>query len=154
MTVFIFTALSFAFAVRAIDLQQKEHFKGVKHRTTGLVIMVLLCVQILMGILRPHLPHPKEPEEDALETDGEASEEPTKSQPAPKKSITRILWEIMHRLLGFLLIGFSWWQVGNGLGLYATYFSEKDLSNVFWIITGALSTIILFLYGLMSMEII
>lgn len=153
MTVLIFTAVSFAFAVRATELQHKEHFKVVKHSTTGLVIMIMVCVQVLMGLLRPHLPHAKEPEEDNLERDGEAAENcAEKKQPTPKKSLKRLAFEILHRLLGFTLLGFAWWQVANGLGLYSLYFSEKNLSNIFWVIVGALSAITVFLYAVLSLD--
>jgi cytochrome b561 len=150
MTVFIFTVLSFAFAVRATGLEHKEHFKGVQHRTTGLFIMILVFLQVMMGICRPHLPHKPEQEEVSLEEDGFGrTDEPAKEELVPKKSIQRILWETLHRLLGFTLLGFAWWQVGNGLGLYSEYFSEKNLANVFWGITGTLSAITLVVYFLL-----
>jgi DOMON domain/Eukaryotic cytochrome b561 len=45
-------------AVNKVDGSKAEHFVG-KHQKIGLTILVLALVQVLMGILRPHLPSAK-----------------------------------------------------------------------------------------------
>ncbi len=122
--------------------------------------MILVLAQVMMGICRPHLPNhlhdnnETEPGDSTAEFNEQDEEEEEVEQPKkdgkqhehPKKSMQRIVFEIMHRLLGFGILGFTWWQVGNGLGLYSQYFTETDLSNVFWGITGTLSAMTLALY--------
>ncbi|KAL7580500.1 hypothetical protein ACA910_003630 [Epithemia clementina (nom. ined.)] len=56
-----------------------------------------------------------------------------------EKSIIRFCWEIFHRTLGLTLLGFAWWQVQGGLGLFATKFDEENLDSVFWIVVSCLS---------------
>lgn len=129
--------MSFAFATRAIELQALHHFEGVKHRTTGLIIMIMVFGQTLSGLLRP--PHHNT---TVSEQDPESvSEEPS----PPRKSTMRVLWESSHRIHGLALLFFAWWQVQYGLKLYSEYFLAKDLRHVFWGITGTLSIIILIL---------
>jgi hypothetical protein len=141
MMVFIFTTFAFCFAVRAISLTPgTRHFRDVKHRTTGLFIMLMVFAQTMSGLLRPHLPHQKSVD---VEYASRANQDAT-----PKKSVTRIRWEIGHRLMGFTLLVFCWWQVQSGLKLYASYYQEKDLSGVFWGITGALTGLIFIAYVL------
>jgi hypothetical protein len=159
IAVFIFTIISFAFAVRATTLDGEPHFTGLRHRTTGLAIMILVFFQVMMGIFRPHRPnHPNDynetESEDSAKEVHERDEEKDDEQPNkndgkqehPNKSFQRLVFEIVHRLLGFGLLGFTWWQVQDGLGLYSQYFTEKDLSNVFWGVAGGLSAITLALY--------
>lgn len=139
--VFIFTAFAFAFAVRAISLTANaHHFRDVKHRKTGLVLMLMLSAQTMSGLLRPPLPHPI-PTNDEEDGDDKESE-----QALPKKSTKRVAFEIGHRVMGFILVFFAWWQVQNGLKLFAFYYSAKDFSGLFWGMTGVLSAIIFVLY--------
>ncbi|KAL7560042.1 hypothetical protein ACA910_000081 [Epithemia clementina (nom. ined.)] len=56
-----------------------------------------------------------------------------------EKGTARTVWEYFHRLLGFTLLGFTWWQVQNGLGLFAERFQEENLDSVFWIVVGCLA---------------
>lgn len=136
MTVFVFTTFAFSFAVRAISLTEGvHHFRNVKHRKTGLYIMIMVFVQTMSGLLRPHLPQQKSVNEEQMEPESQESGH-------GKKSTKRIRWEIGHRLMGFVLLIFSWWQVQDGLKLYSSYFNAKDLSGVFWGITGSLISII------------
>ena len=56
-----------------------------------------------------------------------------------EKSLVRKVWEVLHRLLGLTLLGFTWWQVQDGLGLFAFRFQEDNLDTVFWIVVSSLS---------------
>ena len=78
----------------------------------------------------------------------EENSEPQK-QPAPlEKGPIRFGWEIFHRLLGVTLLGFTWWQVQDGLGLLATRFGKDNLDTVFWIVdscnTGSIGVLAIY----------
>jgi hypothetical protein len=126
--------------------------------------MILVFLQVVMGIFRPHRPnHPndhnetesKDSAEEIRERDEENDDEQANTNDEkqhlmyPKKSVQRVVFEAAHRLLGFGLLGFTWWQVQNGFWLYSQDFSEKDLSDVFWGIAGGITGIILILFIIM-----
>jgi hypothetical protein len=141
LMVFILTTFAFAFAVRAISLTaDARHFQDIRHRKTGLFVMIILFVQTMSGLLRPHPPHPKTNDEE--ETDGDKEPE----QALPRKSRARVAFEVGHRVLGFFLLFFAWWQVQSGLKLYSSDFDEKNLTGAFWGVTGVLSGIVFVLY--------
>jgi hypothetical protein len=141
LTVFVFSAVSFAFATRAVALlAHHDHFTGVKHRTTGLIIMIMVFGQTLSGLLRPpHHPN------TVIDTDRQEQDNGPEEPTPPRKSRSRVLWERCHRLHGLALLFFAWWQVQYGLKLYSQYFAAKDFRHVFWGLTGGISSIILIL---------
>ena len=152
----ILTLIAFALAVHAINEgtasgASAEHFSLTAHHRAGLVIFILTMAQAINGILRPHLPasHAKEVEE-APATSGEVEqaskdEASVKPDDAGEKSIARKGWEIFHRLLGATLLGLCWWQVQEGLSLFATRFDESNLDYVFWIVVCSISGSIILL---------
>ncbi len=177
LLVCILTIIAFSFAVVAIQRQgNQQHFKQVKHRTTGLVITILVCVQVFGGLIRPHVPHQSHEDDEAWNGEeiieekennneninenengngqdnghenGKKPADPVKTSKSgpPKKPLKRLFWEIFHRALGATLLGFSWWQVQNGFGLYAVRFTVSNSKDVFWGVTGGISGVIVLLY--------
>lgn len=128
MLVLIMTIIGFAVVVNAVEKSRIEpdHFKSTegvmnKHKTIGLVVFILVIVQAIGGIMRPHLPTECE-----------------------EKSLIRMLWEIVHRFSGFLLLAMAWYQCHSGLVLYAQIFVEDEThTNIFWGIVGAIGGIAL-----------
>lgn len=112
------TTISFGLAVIARQRttpsgENPKHFTAFAHATVGLLIMILLLVQVFGGILRPK--------------DKEASK--------------RVVWLLAHRLLGVGLLLLCWYQVQDGLTLFATLFNYADYSTVFWCVAGSIGGI-------------
>ncbi|KAL7580488.1 hypothetical protein ACA910_003620 [Epithemia clementina (nom. ined.)] len=59
-----------------------------------------------------------------------------------EKSMLRRSWEIFHRLLGFALLGLAWWQVQDGLAIFALRFDEDNMDTIFWIVVACISGLI------------
>ena len=150
----ILTLIAFSLAVRAINKGSPDdpnHFDSeILHRHTGLVIFILTMAQAINGILRPHVPHKEtEEKEDTNDDDDEIgdtetpekdeSKMPPEQSTIEEKGPVRFGWEIFHRLLGFTLLGFTWWQVQDGLGLFSERFQEDNLDTVFWIVVSCLA---------------
>ena len=124
----------------------------------GLVIFLLTMAQAINGILRPHaLGHRQLGEKESKagveihdiqgtveaverkqEDSGEEPMDHTEQAPLDK-GLARTGWEIFHRLLGFTLLDFTWWQVQDGLGLFAERFSEDNLDTLFWIVVSCIA---------------
>jgi hypothetical protein len=126
--VVIFTIISFSLAVAAINKEtppglDASHFSPdpYTHRTTGLVVFVFALLQSLGGILRPHVPDKGE-----------------------EKTTKRTVFEIGHRLLGFSLLGLSWYQVQSGIKIYQTIFaaSTTNLLAIFWGVVGGIAGLV------------
>ena len=78
--------------------------------------------------------------------------EPDKTHPTEPepKSTARILWEYLHKSIGFTLLLTSWWQVQSGLYLFADEMDGPDLRVVFFAVIGFLTGTVLLLYGFQS----
>jgi cytochrome b561 len=134
----ILTLVAFAIAFYLINqLPGAKHFFEITHHFIGLVIFVLTLLQAGAGIFRPHLPHTPEPDDEQSVADEEAAVEKTAEEPA-KKSTLRIMWEYGHRIVGVVLLAMAWWQVQNGLGLFAQRFDTSDLKGVFFAVIGVI----------------
>lgn len=117
---------SFVLAVSAHQLttppgEDPKHFTAFAHATIGLIIMILLLVQVIGGIMRP----------------------------STEKANVRFVWLAIHRVFGIILVGLSWYQVLNGLNLFATLFNATNYGNIFGYVVGTITMIILltFLFG-------
>lgn len=135
----IFTTIGFAIAVYAINDQSEGdpgHFQGPpKHRLVGLIVFLLVIIQALIAAFRPH------PPQSANNKDEENAEQPK------EKSTLRFIWEIKHRLVGFTLLGLSWYNVDSGLHLFADLFQEDQLATVFWGVVGSISCLAILLFA-------
>jgi hypothetical protein len=116
------TLAAFGIAVAALKKTMPKgedtgHFStSVPHRTVGLVLAIIVVLQALGGMLRPHKPKDDE-----------------------KKSNVRTVWEIGHKLFGFGLLGATAWQVQEGIKLYRIRFPDaKDLKPAFWGVWGGI----------------
>lgn len=142
------TIVGFAIAVHNINEEQgssAKHFSTYKHHTIGLVIFIFAMIQAITGIFRPHLPKPVEtaPTEHDTE-DGKAKTK--ESSELPKKSTSRIAFEIQHRLMGTVAMIMGWFNVDSGIGLYSVRFDGRDVVAVPWAITGVIVLVTLILY--------
>eukprot|EP00542_Grammatophora_oceanica_P018307 CAMPEP_0194028620 /NCGR_PEP_ID=MMETSP0009_2-20130614/2548_1 /TAXON_ID=210454 /ORGANISM="Grammatophora oceanica, Strain CCMP 410" /LENGTH=826 /DNA_ID=CAMNT_0038668065 /DNA_START=146 /DNA_END=2623 /DNA_ORIENTATION=+ len=136
MTVFIFTLIAFTLAVTALQLGTVEgedpgHFRVLTHRTVGLAIMLLVLVQVLGGMFRPHPPAQK-----PYGKEGELEE----------KAPARLYWEILHKGSGYGLVALCWWEVQEGIRLYSERFGTADLRPAFWATTGIIAGSILIVW--------
>jgi cytochrome b561 len=138
--VLLFTIVSFVLVVRAMNETSGDnanHFqarKGAigKHHTIGLVVMILVVVQSIAGILRPHTPAKGE-----------------------RPSAIRVLWEYGHRLCGMAMLAMGWYQCHSGLVLYAERFvNEKDYTEAFWAVTVTIMLVAFSgkIHGLLTVE--
>ena len=131
--VLVLTTISFAVVVKAYNDLAGEggysphHFESSpgameKHRTIGLVVFIVVVLQCIGGMIRPHPPN--------AGGDGKPSEQAT---------TLRVVWEVAHRVSGMALLAMAWYQCHSGLVLYAKRFSVDDYTDVFWGIAGAIS---------------
>jgi Eukaryotic cytochrome b561 len=154
----------FAVAIVALDKtdgSEAEHFKG-KHQSIGLAIFVMVLVQMLMGILRPHLPSAQlgsgsddnAKEQEATSVDGDAYPVAVVKPSSAGEGLTlekspqRVAFEIGHRLLAVALITLAWYNIGLGISLYDDIFVIQDSHSTlaFWIVVSGLSGIIAVVY--------
>jgi hypothetical protein len=101
------------------------------HRLIGLIIFILVLVQVIIGIFRPH-----PPKMDGQDNEGASPEE---------KSSMRVAWETGHRLLGIVLLSLSWYQIQLGIKWYNEIFNDGDSDtalDAFWGTVVTLSMII------------
>eukprot|EP00584_Thalassiosira_punctigera_P003836 CAMPEP_0172540210 /NCGR_PEP_ID=MMETSP1067-20121228/11280_1 /TAXON_ID=265564 ORGANISM="Thalassiosira punctigera, Strain Tpunct2005C2" /NCGR_SAMPLE_ID=MMETSP1067 /ASSEMBLY_ACC=CAM_ASM_000444 /LENGTH=99 /DNA_ID=CAMNT_0013326031 /DNA_START=26 /DNA_END=325 /DNA_ORIENTATION=- len=80
--------------------------------------------QVGGGWLRPHVPD-----------DGE------------EKSLLRKVWEIGHRVVGVTLLACGFWQMQEGVALYANKYGvsasgQEKLSIAYWVWIGVMSALI------------
>jgi hypothetical protein len=112
----LLTLIGFILAV----LSTSDHFSfaGGPHKLIGLIVVVLMCIQLLAAVLRPHLPNR------------------TLSDPPPRPSTRRRLWQLSHRCIAVVVLALSIVQIVTGpamlrslsyasrgmmIGLYACY---------------------------------
>ena len=154
----ILTIVAFSIAVHLINqLPGAEHFTSITHHSLGLVIFILTLLQALGGIFRPHLPpkniekpeevQDEEAEGDDKEAEGDDKDDQPQNEVAAEKSTVRTLWEYGHRIVGTAVLAMAWWQVQDGLGLFAQRFSDaSDLTPVFWGVVGGICGVFFVLY--------
>jgi hypothetical protein len=94
-------------------------------------MFILASLQVLAGILRPHVPGPGE-----------------------EKSTVRSAWEMGHRISGLALLACGFWQMREGILLYAKKYSvsssdENKLATAYWVWIAIMTAAILL--GLVSL---
>jgi hypothetical protein len=142
------TIVGFAIAVRNIQEEQgssAKHFSTYQHHKIGLVVFIFAIIQAITGIFRPHLPKPVEStptEHDAEDGTPKTNE----SNEVPKKSPSRIAFEIQHKLMGTVAMIMGWFNVDSGIGLYSLRFDGRDAVAVPWTITGVIVLLTSILY--------
>lgn len=60
---FLLITAAFGMAVYVYQQEEDDHFQE-RHQAIGLALYLILFVQVLVGILRPHLPHPQDYDEE------------------------------------------------------------------------------------------
>jgi hypothetical protein len=138
--------------------EDARHFRDIKHRKLGLVIVLFGVAQAASGFLRPHAPHApaKEVEEDkdgaenaettedqdmeqvAVDTDADAdaakeTKDTKKEEEVPAKTLLRSVWEYQHRILGTIVLIMAWANISSGLTIFSNRFEGNDASNGFWV---------------------
>lgn len=93
-------------------------------------MFILASLQVLAGILRPHTPNQGE-----------------------EKSPARSAWEMGHRISGIALLACGFWQMREGIALYAQKYSvstedEDKVVIAYWVWIGIMTALILL--GLVS----
>jgi hypothetical protein len=163
----VLTIIGFILAVVATSKDGDEHFEGEPHKKVGLAILILVVCQSAAGYFRPGLPKKtvEDQEEEGQEVakiddrDGSrmiemaigsssdySAPRPMVTKPALEKSLIRLVWEPVHRLLGMALLGLAWYNCHSGIQLQVENYGEKDdLTGAFWGVTAGISGMIFLL---------
>jgi hypothetical protein len=91
-------------------------------------MFILTTLQVVSGVLRPHLPPPESVDEE--------------------KTIVRKGWEGGHRLLGVGLLACGFWQMQDGIKLYVMKYSisvdnESKVVIAYWVWIGLMTATII-----------
>ena len=121
-TAFALFIAAFAVAVSTVIKEKGEHFSN-DHEKMGLAMFIIAFVQVFGGITRPHTPEPGE-----------------------EKTGLRKGWEVGHRVIGVALLACGFWQMQEGIKLYAIKYSvnEDPVTIAYWVWVGLMSAIIVF----------
>jgi hypothetical protein len=120
LTCFFLTLAGFIIAVvETSKNSQVSHFSK-SHHLTGLVMMILVTFQVLLGFARP----PSQRVED-----GDNKKEVKKDPRSP-----RSIWRTLHRTTGVTLLALSVYQIFSGLSLFADNFEKKSFLTFYWVI--------------------
>lgn len=145
----IVTLAFFGIIVRTVQRKGGSHFLVIPsdgaaraHSLFGIVFFVLVIVQVLIGIFRPHIHPPKPVDPYRSESSGD---DPIEESAAPIKSKIRIIWEYLHRGLGLFLLGGSIYQVLSGLFLYSSRLGTNWFSGVFWVYLVSIVLVLAFI---------
>jgi len=115
----------FAIGVAYTGKEGGTHFNN-DHQKMGLSMFILASAQVLSGVFRPHVPAPNSGEE---------------------KTSLRIGFEIGHRVLGVALLACGFWQMQEGITLYAIKYSASETNEdkvklAYWVWIGCMTAII------------
>ena len=88
-------------------------------------MFILASIQMIAGILRPHVPGPGE-----------------------EKSSVRKAWEMGHRISGIALLACGFWQMREGIYLFAQKYpisveNEDKVAIAYWVWIGIMTATIL-----------
>ncbi len=154
----ILTIAGFGVAVAAYSGAGIPHFSGT-HQRIGVTIFIIVLLQVLNGMLRPHIPKPTSDDvEKGSKTDSDEEEELSYEKksfkasvvnfslrrsrahtPKTEKTVSRFTWEIVHRSIGLALLGMGLYNGYSGLMLYAMRTGNaSDYTSVWWGWTGAI----------------
>jgi len=137
----IFTVISFALAVHVYGKLNTKHFSSATgksiHQAMGLFIFLAVICQVVSGIFRPHLPKSPAATEGSQELKGKETlketaddvEDNAKAEEEPaiveEKSMTRKVWEVGHKLMGYFFLGLCAWQIHEGIKLYGIKYDQN-----------------------------
>ena len=99
------------------------HFDN-SHEKMGLIMFIMASAQVFGGVFRPHVPE-----------EGQG------------KSVVRKSWEVGHRVLGVTLLACGFWQMREGIALFAIKYSvsesgEGSLGIAYWVWIGIMTALI------------
>jgi len=122
-TAFAFFVVVFAIAVTFTSKEGATHFDN-KHQKMGLAMFIMAAFQVSGGVFRPHVP-----------------------EEGQEKSVVRKSWEVGHRVLGVTLLACGFWQMREGIALYAIKYSvsesgEGSLGIAYWVWIGIMTALI------------
>jgi len=162
-----FFVMTAAFGIAVHNVYRMEGSLNLgenRHRMLGLIVYLLVYVQIGMGIFRPHLPKHSTPTNSGTDSDfAESSDDgcniegqkskreatPPSVEIAPCKSWSRIAFEIAHRILGYGLIGLSWYTAYLGINIMMDdYGISRRYLDALWIAASAVVGSVLGLYAI------
>lgn len=118
-------AVAVAVAVAYTAVEGGNHFAN-SHQRMGLAMFVAATAQMINGVKRPATPAPG-----------------AKAPPVRKG------WEVGHRVLGVGLLASGFWEMGDGIRLFAMKYSvsegvEGKLTVAYWVWGGAMAALIFF----------
>jgi len=144
----------FAIALTSYDTTGRNHFDGT-HEKIGLVIFVFVLFQVMGGVFRAHAPKPASAIADTVHdnenvVNEESDEEFTDEGKKVEKSLQRMIWEVMHKGMGVLLLVLGLYEVQSGIALYASRYSPEtsvEIAYQAWIGAGLGIVLLLFAYS-------
>uniref|UniRef100_A0A7S4S7N1 Cytochrome b561 domain-containing protein n=1 Tax=Ditylum brightwellii TaxID=49249 RepID=A0A7S4S7N1_9STRA len=144
----------FAIALTSYDTTGRNHFNGT-HEKIGLVIFVFVLFQVMGGVFRAHAPKPASAIADTVHdnenvVNEESDEEFTDEGKKVEKSLQRMIWEVMHKGMGVLLLVLGLYEVQSGIALYASRYSPEtsvEIAYQAWIGAGLGIVLLLFAYS-------
>mmetsp|Transcript_4515 Transcript_4515/g.6764 ORF Transcript_4515/g.6764 Transcript_4515/m.6764 type:complete len:434 (+) Transcript_4515:33-1334(+) len=144
----------FAIALTSYDTTGRNHFDGT-HEKIGLIIFVFVLFQVMGGVFRAHAPKPASAIADTVHdhenvVNEESDEEFTDEGEKVEKSLQRMIWEVMHKGMGVLLLVLGVYEVQSGIALYASRYSPEtsvEIAYQAWIGAGLGIVFLLFAYS-------
>ena len=130
---FTLTVALFAVAVAYTAKEGRKHFEFM-HQWVGLFMIELSCLQVLGGVIRPHLPPPGS---------------------GDKKTKFRQVWEIAHRVMGTLMLALGFWLMYSGIQWYSFKYNV-DLSAwliAYWVWIGLMAALFFVGFGYSTLRI-
>ena len=125
------------FVVIVAATPENEHFAGSAHKVVGLVLCLLLLVQLVLGVLRPH-----------KESPDKGKGNPVDHQVEQSSHSRRAMWKIGHTVLGCLLLLLGLFQLFSAMALSANMFgSSHPIHNLPWLWGGGLCMVCLLTLG-------
>jgi len=140
------TIALFTMSVYSVNQKGSSHFHNA-HGIIGLIITLALTIHVVFAVMRPssHL-SPKSAHDTDYDTTEEAGtiekDENLEDEEKVEKTLLRIVWERVHRLLGLVIVIAGFYQIHSGLVIYKDLYATKDYIMIFWIVTGVLLSIL------------
>jgi len=124
LSCYVLTLFSFVIAVvETSKNSQVSHFSRA-HHITGLVIVILVTFQIMLGTARP--PAQKEKNLKAI---GQKENKEVETS-----CTSRAFWYTLHSTTGVVLLLLSMFQTFSGLSLFSEQFGERSILPFYWVL--------------------
>uniref|UniRef100_A0A7S2WNA4 Cytochrome b561 domain-containing protein n=1 Tax=Eucampia antarctica TaxID=49252 RepID=A0A7S2WNA4_9STRA len=108
-----------------MSVSKKSHFSLTHHRI-GLALMIIITFQVVNGFLRPAVERTSDP----------TSTEKNSKNKSFLKTTPRQMWQLTHSILGVIMVGVVFYQLGNGYDMFSNDFTVTSLVPYFYVYIG------------------